>query len=167
MNPTATKTMPSVPTSDDLAARWAELLEAEPKLRIRDAAMRLGVSEAHLLETQLGSGVRRLNGDLKELFASLGTLGRCMALTRNEHAVHERKGTYEQISFSGHGGLVLGPDIDLRTFPSKWKVAYAVVDEQVPQVRRDPDPGPAARARGPRPARGERRPAASARRRAR
>ena len=136
MNPTANPSTPTLSSADELAHRWAQLRDDEPKLRIRDAALRLGVSEAHLLETEIGSGVRRLTGDLKELFAGLAGLGRCMALTRNEHAVHERKGEYEKISFSGHGGLVLGPDIDLRTFPSKWKVAYAVVDEQVSPPRR-------------------------------
>lgn len=127
----------------ELATRWAELTAAEPRLRIRDAAVRLGTTEANLLETRLaahrqgaGQEVRRLTGDLSELFTKLGTLGRCMALTRNEHAVHERKGTYEKISFGGHGGLVLGPDIDLRLFPKKWQVAYAVVDPAVEPARR-------------------------------
>lgn len=36
------------PTTSDLAQRWTKLKNAEPKLRIRDAAARLGVSEMEL-----------------------------------------------------------------------------------------------------------------------
>jgi len=119
-----------------LATQWRDLLEAEPKLRIRDAADRLGVSEANLLELSLGRGVTRLSGSLTDLFGRVGELGRCMALTRNEAAVHERTGEYQEISFGGHGGLVLGPDIDLRLFPKKWSTAYAVIDEEAKPTRR-------------------------------
>ena len=130
-----TQTAP-IADPDILAAQWTDLLEAEPKLRIRDAAERLGVSEANLLELYLGKGVTRLTGSLTDLFARVGELGRCMALTRNEAAVHERTGEYEEISFGGHGGLVLGPDIDLRLFPKKWATAYAVIDERGRKVQK-------------------------------
>ncbi|MCH2106582.1 MAG: hemin-degrading factor [Planctomycetes bacterium] len=130
-----TQTAP-IADPDTLAAQWTDLLEAEPKLRIRDAAERLGVSEANLLELSLEKGVTRLTGSLTDLFARVGELGRCMALTRNQAAVHERTGEYEEISFGGHGGLVLGPDIDLRLFPKKWATAYAVIDEDAKPTRR-------------------------------
>jgi putative hemin transport protein len=51
-----------------------------------------------------------------------------MCLTRNEHAVHERKGLFREIGFFGGGamGQVVGPDIDLRLFPMSWTAAFAV-----------------------------------------
>jgi putative hemin transport protein len=49
-----------------------------------------------------------------------------MALTRNEDAVHERHGIYAPASFSGHVGLVLGADIDLRIFLKAWAYGFAV-----------------------------------------
>lgn len=52
-----------------------------------------------------------------------------MALTRNQHAVHEVNGHYQGISFSAHTGLVLDKNIDLRLFYHAWKVAYAVTEE--------------------------------------
>ncbi|WP_373331548.1 hemin-degrading factor [Salmonirosea aquatica] len=49
-----------------------------------------------------------------------------MALTRNDALVHERKGIYQKVSFNKHVGLVLGPDIDLRLFMSRWQWGFAV-----------------------------------------
>lgn len=120
-------------TTTDLKTAWAALRQAEPKLRIRDAAARLGVSEAELLVT--GSTVTRLRPDWPDLFDAFKTLGRVMCLTRNEHAVHERKGLFREIGFFGGGamGQVVGPDIDLRMFPMQWSAAFA--------VRRDEETG--------------------------
>src|SRR5690606_19623090 len=58
------------------------------------------------------------------------------ALTRNESAVHERKGRYEQVDTSGHAGLVLGPDIDLRLFFSEWAFGFALAEEDPQGTRR-------------------------------
>ena len=113
-------------TTIDLKTAWAELRLAEPKLRIRDAAAKLGVSEAELLVT--GNTVTRLRADWPDLLDAFKTLGRVMCLTRNEHAVHERKGVFREIGFFGGGamGQVVGPDIDLRLFPMQWSAAFAV-----------------------------------------
>ena len=53
-----------------------------------------------------------------------------MALTRNDHVVHERKGVYENISFNNHVGLVLGADIDFRLFLGDWKFGFAVHENE-------------------------------------
>ncbi len=113
-------------TIPDPKSAWADLRRAEPKLRIRDAATRLGVSEAELLVT--GGGVTRLRSEWPELLDAFKALGRVMCLTRNEHAVHERKGVFREIGFFGGGmmGQVVGPDIDLRLFPTTWTAAFAV-----------------------------------------
>ncbi len=118
---------PVYETPEALSKAWAELTEREPKLRIRDAAKRLGTTEAQLLATECGDGdVRRLRCEPKALLPELTKLGRVMVLTRNEAFVHEREGTFEDVSVDGHVGLVLGPDIDLRCFLSFWKSAFAV-----------------------------------------
>jgi putative hemin transport protein len=113
-------------TLETLPTRWADLRHQQPNLRIRDAARQLGVSEAELLATGVGKTVVRLAGDFRELLKQVTTLGHVMALTRNDALVHERKGTYENVSFNGHVGLVLGPDIDLRLFMSRWTLGFAV-----------------------------------------
>jgi len=67
-----------------------------------------------------------LAGDFKELLKLVPTLGRVMALTRNDSVVHERKGPYLDVSFQGPMGLVLGEDIDLRLFMMHWQHGFAV-----------------------------------------
>lgn len=109
-----------------LAARWDELRRARQGLRIRDAAVQLGVSELELAAIAIGGDTVRLAGPARDILQAVPTLGRVMALTRNEHCVHERKGVYENISFNGHVGLALGPDIDLRIFVGSWTHALAV-----------------------------------------
>ncbi len=113
-------------TTQSLKERWAAFKEESPKIRIRDAAKQLGVSEAELLATQIGETVQRLDGDFRDLLREVPTLGYVMALTRNDHIVHERKGVYEKVSFTEQTGLVLGPDIDLRLFVSRWHFGFAV-----------------------------------------
>lgn len=114
----------------NLAQAWAQLKEREPKLRIRNAAKELGVSEAELLALQTNEGVTPLRSDFKGILLGIPALGHVMALTRNEHVVHERKGTYNKPSFHGHVGLVVGEDIDLRLFMEHWKFAFAVDQEE-------------------------------------
>jgi putative hemin transport protein len=109
-----------------LKQTWARFKEQNPKTRIRDAARELNTTEAELVATGQGENVVLLQGDFRELLKEIGTLGHVMALTRNDHVVHERKGVYENVSFNNHVGLVLGPDIDLRLFVGDWKFGFAV-----------------------------------------
>jgi putative hemin transport protein len=122
--------MPTLLAPETLADRWATYQQANPKSRIRDAARALGASEAALLATRItgqpDSPVIALAGDFKELLKQVPTLGRVMALTRNDSVVHERKGPYLNVSFQGPMGLVLGEDIDLRLFMMHWQHGFAV-----------------------------------------
>jgi putative hemin transport protein len=135
----ATEPTTSPPNPDlrnDIARRWAALKAATPHLRAREAAEQLKVSEAQLVDSQVGQGTLRLKTDWPVFFAALPGLGRIMALTRNQEAVHERRGAYEPASFDGHVGLVLGLDIDLRIFLSHWRLAFAVEEIGPKGVRR-------------------------------
>ncbi|AWM33419.1 hemin-degrading factor [Hymenobacter nivis] len=118
----------TAPTS--LANRWAEFKLAHPKSRIRDAAQALRVGEAALLATgctgQPEAPAVALAADFQEILLAVPALGHVMALTRNDSVVHERQGTYRDVSFQGPMGLVLGEDIDLRLFMMHWKHAFAV-----------------------------------------
>ncbi|SKB62102.1 putative hemin transport protein [Soonwooa buanensis] len=112
-----------------LKEKWNQLKTENPRLRIRNAAEELGVSEAELLMTDLGETVTLLTPDFAGILTDVEVLGKVMALTRNEECVHERKGIYKNGDFSSpHAQLFVGEDIDLRIFLNSWKHAFAVVD---------------------------------------
>ena len=111
-----------------LKAAYLDLKSSEPKLRNLQIAKRLEISEAKLLILRLGETVTLLEGDWMELLKDIKSVGYVMALTRNEHCVHERKGIYDNIEFYGKGGVgvAVNPDIDLRFFMTQWEYAFAV-----------------------------------------
>ena len=113
--------------SDDLKLIWETFQTVNPKIRIRDAAYQLGVSEAELLATSCGQEVTRLQGAWVQFIKRLTELGPLMALTRNDNAVSEIQGTYRNIGFRGNIGIVrdLG-GIDLRLFMTQWHAGFAV-----------------------------------------
>lgn len=118
--------METIDAPKSLKEIWADFKIQNPKVRIRDAAKELNSNEAELLATGLGESVTLLEGDFEELLKEIPKLGHVMALTRNDHVVHERKGTYKNVSFKNHVGLALGEDIDLRLFMSQWHFAFGV-----------------------------------------
>ncbi|WP_333982500.1 hemin-degrading factor [Burkholderia gladioli] len=101
-------------------------LRTERKLRHRDAAATLGVSEGEALAAFVGEHVVRLDARFVELYEAIPLLGTVMTLTRNEAAVHEKIGQFEKMSHDGQVGLALGSAIDLRIFYGKWASAFAV-----------------------------------------
>lgn len=110
--------------------------EENPKMRERDLAASLGISEAEFVAAWCGEGVRRIDADIGRLFAGVTALGEVMALTRNESAVHEKIGVYERPIVGERAAMVLGPDIDLRVFPRVWAHGFAVERRDGDNVRR-------------------------------
>lgn len=119
----------SAPVPDGLRGDWAALRERRPDLRIRHAATELGVSEARLLATRVGEGVRRIRADVATLLPRLEAVGRCMALTRNDLFVHEKVGVYRNVYVDPHVASVIDEAIDLRIFPARWRHGFAVEDD--------------------------------------
>ncbi len=115
-----------MPTATSLKEQWAELKAAKPKLRIRNAAEELDVTEVELLATDCGSTVTRLNSEWDEIYKSLGDLGKVMALTRNDACVIEQTGFYKKAIVRGSMAMTLGFDIDLRSFLIKWGLVFAI-----------------------------------------
>ncbi|HEX5372532.1 MAG TPA: ChuX/HutX family heme-like substrate-binding protein [Aquabacterium sp.] len=114
-------------------------------LRSRDAAARLHISEGEALlahavgpmnlkeEADSRYSVTVLDDDWVGLLRGLEGVGPVMALTRNDHVVHEKIGTYRHVSAQGHVGLVLGPEIDLRLFLAHWHMGLHVVEHDPQQ----------------------------------
>lgn len=123
-----------------IRARYASLKLEQPELRARNAAEILGISEGELVASAIGEGVIRLIDDLEPILGEAAMLGEVMALTRNEHCVHERKGVYENPGFHKHGpmkqGLFVNPDIDLRLFLNHWHFSFAVAEDTKSGPRR-------------------------------
>src|SRR5690606_37462726 len=93
-------------TTENLKTQWAALKQEQHHLRIRNAAQALGVSEMELLATRKGEGVTRLRPEFKEILSEIVSLGKVMALTRNDECVHERKGVYLNADFSDRKSVV-------------------------------------------------------------
>ena len=118
-------------TKLNLKETWKNFKAENPKVRIREAAKQIGVSEAELLATEIGENVIRLNNNFAEILHDLHKLGYVMALTRNEEIVHERKGIYENANteLPHKMALFVNPDIDLRIFLANWHFGFAVTSE--------------------------------------
>ena len=113
-----------------LIERYETLRQEARHLRARDAAQRLGTTEAALVAAGATGPATPLRPDWPALVAALPALAGVMALTRNEHAVHERHGSFIDVSAGPGHILVLGPDIDLRLFPGRWRHAFALGGER-------------------------------------
>jgi putative hemin transport protein len=110
------------PAPSEIRAFRAE----NPKMRERDIAAQLKISEAALVAAEVGISAIRIDASAAKLLERVADLGEVMALSRNESAVHEKIGIYENIKVGEHNAIVLGENIDLRVFPSRWVHAFAV-----------------------------------------
>ena len=114
----------------ETAAKTAEeirrLRALHPEMRERDFARIHAISEGDLVAAEVGRSAVRLKPDLGLLLNGLTAVGEVMALTRNESAVHEKIGPYEKVVLGPMASMVLGEQIDLRIFPSKWAFGFAV-----------------------------------------
>jgi putative hemin transport protein len=110
------------PTPAEIGAFRAENRE----MRERDIAAKLGISEAALIAAEVGITAIRIDADVNRFLARVGELGEVLALSRNESAVHEKIGVYENIKAGVQSAIVLGENIDLRIFPKRWAHGFAV-----------------------------------------
>ncbi|MGG6896882.1 MULTISPECIES: hemin-degrading factor [Rhizobium] len=110
------------PTPAEIRAFRAE----NPKMRERDIAARLNISEAALVAAEVGISATRIDASVDRFLARIASLGEIMALSRNESAVHEKIGVYENMKFGVQAAIVLGENIDLRIFPKRWVHGFAV-----------------------------------------
>lgn len=114
--------------------QWLHIKETSQSISAKDAAKQIGVSEAELMASRLGTDTILLQPNWQAILSSIQTFGQVMALTRNEYCVHERKGIYidPMIAENNKVGLIISPDIDLRFMLEFWSTVFAVID-QVPE----------------------------------
>lgn len=111
-------------TARSLRSAWNDL--RAQGVRIRAASDQLGCSEAELLERTDGYDVVQLEPQFARIFEAFHDVGDVMASTRNEWAVIEKTGTYDNIDVGERMGIVLAEEIDLRLFMWNFERAYAV-----------------------------------------
>lgn len=122
----------TMPTPAEIRAYRAE----NAKMRERDIAASLGISEAALIAAEVGLTAKRIDADPNKLLARAPEFGTVMALSRNESAVHEKIGVYEAIQIGEKTSLTLGENIDLRIFNWVWAHAFAVTRTDGETIRR-------------------------------
>lgn len=93
----------------------------------RDLAQIMGVSEAELTHARVGQDADRLNVSASTLLTELESVGVTKSITRNDYAVHEHLGVYQNLRLHGHLGLVLNPRaLDLRLFFNQWGAIFSL-----------------------------------------
>ena len=116
----------------DIYQQYQDLKNSNPKIRARNAAEELNISEGELIASCVGKNVNALELNLEGILKDLEQVGVVMALTRNESCVHERHGVYKgaEIIKMGkmHMGLLANPDIDLRLFLGQWQYGFSVME---------------------------------------
>ncbi len=113
---------------EGLRDRWYRLRHDNPKLRIRDAAGLLGVSEMQLVSLGCGASATRLADHWLAMVAQFADFGDVMALTRNDFAVHELTGHYVASFGGGSNDNSLG-GTERRLDLESWAFAFAVCEE--------------------------------------
>ncbi|WP_150910802.1 hemin-degrading factor [Marinobacter halotolerans] len=113
-----------------LAARFEALQEQQPKMRIRQMADVLNVSEMELVRLRGGDALIPLQNRFGELLKALDDVGPVMILSRNNEVVHEVTGTFNDFTTgkSGAMGLAVG-EIDVRVFFKHWAFGYRVKEQ--------------------------------------
>jgi putative hemin transport protein len=110
----------------ELLKAWKALQLKQPRLRIRDAATILNVSELELALCETGAEL--LQHKPPKLIKGLKNCGKLMALTRNDAVVSEVKASYGELKGGAKMGLMLG-DIDLRLFFTRWAFTLYIDQE--------------------------------------
>lgn len=111
-----------------LKEQWQTLQATQPRLRIRDAASQLGVSEVELVATQDNN--TRLDAKVDEILERLPLLGEVMALTRNDIAVHEVHAPFQGMRQRDKTIMFFREGQDTRYFTKAWAYVYAVDENE-------------------------------------
>jgi putative hemin transport protein len=105
-------------------------------MRERDLAAHLGIPEAALVASEVGLAATRIDPSPAGLLGHVKALGEVMVLTRNESAVHEKIGLFEDLHPGKQVSMTLGENIDLRIFGSHWAHGFAVEREVKGETKR-------------------------------
>lgn len=113
--------------SNALSVLWNDISSGKVRGYARDLAAANGASEAQLVAAGCGDGVTRLGVDWLSAIPGLEALGEVKVITRNDAIVHEKVGSFGNVSIMQTTGLVLNGGVDLRLFLGHWHHSFQVV----------------------------------------
>jgi len=115
---------------NSLWQHYQTLKSEHPKKYARELAALMGISEAELCAARVGQEAQPLKPQFRELLLALEAVGETKNITRNDYAVHEHLGDYQNVTLGEHAGLVLNPRaLDLRIFLSQWRSAFFLCEQ--------------------------------------
>jgi putative hemin transport protein len=121
-------------TPEELRQAWQELKTKEPRLYTRDAAKKLGVSEAHLIALGVGDTSFRLKtDDLFAFFEGFAAFGESLFLVRNEAAVLEKDAV---LKFEDKGAFLSANGTGTHLAFAKASIAHGFVVHAGQYVKR-------------------------------
>jgi len=115
---------------NSLWQHYQTLKSRHPKKYARELAALMGISEAELCAARVGQEAQPLKPQFRELLPALEAVGETKSITRNDYAVHEHLGRYQNLTLGDHAGLVLNPRaLDQRLFLSQWRSAFFLQEQ--------------------------------------
>ena len=109
-----------------IKSKWKALLAENNKVRIRDAANQIGVSEASLLSTEIDEGVSFLDIDNYNIFfAKVLSMNKIMLLIRSDSVVHEKTITTKEIKLEKNKIIDVNGSPILEFNPNLFKYVFA------------------------------------------
>ena len=132
MSTTASGVVVAINTKNSELWQHYQAKKAQEKMLFpTEGAKALGVSE---LELMLASPYSRYIGNnCKGMLKQFESLGRMESIVRNDLAVHEKVGQYENLKLGDNMGLAVNVGgLDLRIFMSRWHHMAAVNDTSNP-----------------------------------
>tara|TARA_B100000700_G_scaffold273140_1_gene317236 strand:+ start:362 stop:1330 length:969 start_codon:yes stop_codon:yes gene_type:complete len=109
-----------------IKSKWKALLTENNKVRIRDAANQIGVSEASLLSTEIDEGVSFLDIDnYNNFFAKVLSMNKIMLLIRSDSVVHEKTITTKGIKLEKNKIIDVNGSPILEFNPNLFKYVFA------------------------------------------
>jgi len=126
----------AVTNLDLLAAEIREARMYYPKMREKDLANAIDVSEAEIVASFVGYGNRRIAPGFADLLNGLVELGEISILTGNKSAVQESVVSLESFRLGQDTSSLFGKNTQVRLALSQWAHGYAVEKAEGTRVRK-------------------------------
>lgn len=115
-------------TPDEILEGWEELVRTQAHIHAPEVASRLGIAEAALVASRIGTGATRLSPDIRGILAPIDQCGRVLCAFSNECGVHMPLGLVRTTVSNGRLFLT-GDHMAAHVDMDAVKDAYLFVDQ--------------------------------------